>query len=121
MWHVCNLRPECSFSVSVLSRYLTCYTQKHFKAALRVLLWIETQADVPYVLGHTVGRDKSNALYVYCDADFANCAQTRRSTTGYLIYLDGDLIAFCARRQKAVALSTTDAEVRAATEASREV
>ena len=120
-WHVCNLRPSACFTTSVLSRSLSCFTHKHFKAALRLLLWLESQADVPFVVGQDGGRSKHNALYCYVDADFANCVETRRSTTGYVIYLNGSIVAFCARRQKAVALSTTDAEVRAATEASREI
>ena len=82
---------------------------------------MKTQAEVPYVLGRRTGRTAGNWLYCYVDADFANCAETRRSNTGYLIFLDGSLIAFVSKRQSGVALSTTDAEVRAATAACKEI
>ena len=120
-WHCANLRPSACYCMSVLSRSLHSYTQKHFKIALHLLRWLHSKADEPYVLGRRAGRSMAKSLYCYCDADFANCVESRRSNTGVLIFLDGSLIQFFSRRQTGIAISTTDAEVRSATAACKEI
>jgi len=80
-----------------------------------------SQRHVPFIIGRRAGRKKANALYAYVDAGFAYDVKTRRSPTGYLIYLNGALIGWCSKRQAAVALSSTDAECRALTEVCREI
>ena len=45
----------------------------------------------------------------------------RKSQTGFIIYYGSTPIAWVSRKQRAVSLSTTDAEMRAATEACKEI
>ena len=56
-------------------------------------------------------------IEVYSDSDFAACRDTRRSTTGFVIMLSGNLIAWCSSRQKCTTLSTCEAEFVAGTDA----
>ena len=46
------------------------------------------------------------------DADWVGCPTTRRFTTGYCIYLGGNLISWCAKKQPTVSHSSTKAEYR---------
>jgi len=46
----------------------------------------------------------------YCDADFAGCEDTRRSTTGYIFNLAGGPISWNAKRQTLCTESTSEAE-----------
>ena len=58
---------------------------------------------------------------IYSDADFANCVDTRRSVTGYLLVFGGSPVAWTSRRQPIVTKSTTAAEYVAASQATDEL
>ena len=59
-------------------------------------------------------------LESYTDADMAGDIDARRSTSGYLMKFGGAAISWQSKLQKCVALSTTEAEYIAATEACKE-
>ncbi|MCO5601386.1 hypothetical protein L7F22_055506 [Adiantum nelumboides] len=54
------------------------------------------------------------------DADFAGHPDCRKSTSGYVFTFTGGAVSWISRLQKCVALSTTEAEYVATTEASKE-
>lgn len=56
-----------------------------------------------------------------CNADWAGDPSTRRSTTGYVFKLAGGPLSWKSRLQPTVALSSTEAEYRAITEAGQEL
>jgi hypothetical protein len=58
---------------------------------------------------------------VYADANWAGDLETRRSTSGILIKLNGDLIMWQSKRQKSVAVSSTEAEFMSLGQTAREV
>jgi len=60
-------------------------------------------------------------LTTYCDADYAGDVSTRRSTSGVVCQHMGGPISWLCQRQKSVALSTTEAEFVAASEAAKEI
>ena len=62
------------------------------------------------------GKSNSGVLG-YTDSDYVRNSDNRRSTTGYIFTLYGGAISWMSRLQKCVALSTTEAEYVAATEA----
>lgn len=57
----------------------------------------------------------------HCDADWAGDRSTRRSTTGYVFTLAGGALSWRSRLQPTVALSSTEADYRAITEAGQEL
>ncbi|XP_050546151.1 uncharacterized protein LOC126908280 [Daktulosphaira vitifoliae] len=60
-------------------------------------------------------------LHGYSDADYAGDTTTRRSTSGYIFMMTNGIVAWCSQRQKSVALSTTEAEYMALSQAVQEL
>ena len=58
---------------------------------------------------------------MYSDSDWAGDKDTRKSVTGFLIFLNGVLIVWRSKSQKAVALSSSEAELYACAEAAKEI
>jgi hypothetical protein len=67
------------------------------------------------------GSDSNNGkLLGYSDADWASDIETRRSTSGYVFMLNGGCISWRSKKQRTVALSSTEAEYMALSEAVQE-
>ncbi|XP_062113577.1 secreted RxLR effector protein 161-like [Humulus lupulus] len=61
-----------------------------------------------------------NEVLGYVDSDYAGCIDTRRSLMGYVFTIQGGCVRWKENLQKVVALSSTEAEYMAATEAIKE-
>ena len=64
-------------------------------------------------MGLTLTASPDTSLVAYSDADWAGCPDTRRSTSGYCIYLGPSLISWSSKRQPTVSRSSAEAEYRA--------
>ncbi|GJY80834.1 copia protein [Tanacetum coccineum] len=58
----------------------------------------------------TCYRDTDIALTAYVDADHVGCQDTRRSTSGSAQFLGDRLVSWSLKKQKSIAISTTEAE-----------
>ena len=109
MYLALNTRPDISYAVGVLARFNSYPTYRSCKAIIRLLLYLRhTQTR-----GIQFRGDELN-LFGYSDADWAGDLDTRRSTTGYVIYAAGGPIAWQSKLQTIVAVSTMEAEYMAA-------
>jgi hypothetical protein len=75
----------------------------------RILCYIKGTLDLSLHLSSS----SSVALTAYFDADWAGCPDTRRSTSGYCVYLGDNLISWLSKRQTTVSRSSAEAEYRA--------
>lgn len=108
-------RPDICFAVSYLGQFNHCYQKAHWSAAKRVLRYLKGTKNLGLVFD-----DRQGTLIGYVDADWGNCPDDRKSYTGYTFTLGGGPISWDARKQRTVALSSTEAEYMAMTEAVKE-
>ena len=112
-----STRPDIAFIVSKLSQYLDNPSNDHWRAVKRILAYLKGTSEVGILYD---GRN-SDILKVYTDADFAMCADTRKSTSGVVITLFNSPILWFSRKQGIVTDSTTYAEYVAAHDGAREI
>ena len=114
---VCT-RPDISQAVGIVSRYMHDPGKEHWQAVKWILRYILNTVDV----GLVFERDEKVGNYIvgYCDSDYAGDMDKRRSTTGYVFTLANAPVSWKSTLQSTVALSTTEAEYMAVTEAVKE-
>ncbi len=71
-------------------------------------------------LGITFKSNVTDELVGYTDSDWAGLKDGRRSTGGYAFLLSGGPVSHQSKQQATVALSSTEAEYMATTEAGKE-
>ena len=108
-------RPDISYSVSFLSRYLDRPTRHLWSAAMKVLRYLKATESYGPVYTDTGGVE----VRAYSDADFAGCNSTRRSTSGAIISFGGGALVWVSHRQGAVTLSSLESELVASCETAR--
>lgn len=109
-------RPDISFAVGVMSRYMQSPKKPHLEVVRRILRYIK--GTLGYGIMYKKGGDCK--LVGYCDADYAGDYDTRRSTTGYVFMLGSGAVSWCSKLQPTVSLSTTESEYRAAAATAQE-
>ena len=114
---VCT-RPDISHAVSMVSRYMHDPGKGHWQAVKWILRYIHGTTDI----GLKFERDDrlGQNLVGYVDSDYAGDLDKRRSTTGYVFTLAKGPVSWRSTLQSTVALSTTEAEYMAVTEAFKE-
>uniref|UniRef100_A0A5S6QB25 Reverse transcriptase Ty1/copia-type domain-containing protein n=1 Tax=Trichuris muris TaxID=70415 RepID=A0A5S6QB25_TRIMR len=68
-----------------------------------------------------VYKKGEDSLTAYCDADWASDRDDRRSTTGFVVCLSGAAMSWNSKKQRTVALSTTEAEYMAMSHTIQEI
>jgi hypothetical protein len=102
-------RPDISYSVHILSQFVSAPTQIHYSHLFRVLRYLRgTISRRLFFL-----RSSSLQLQAYCDATWASDPSDRHSLSAYCVFLGGSLIAWKIKKQIAVSRSSADAELRA--------
>jgi hypothetical protein len=89
------------------------------QASFEVLEW--DQRMVYSKPGNHGPMDTANLLWGYVDSDWAGCPDSRRSTSGYVLMLNGAAVSWKPKRQSAVALSSAEPAFVAASAMVQEV
>jgi hypothetical protein len=111
-------RPDLAYSVIKMSQYSANPSEDHLNRALYIVRYLAYTKDTCITFN---GLAKNASFTTYCDTDWAGDLETRRSTTGYCIFLADAIVSWCSRRQKVVVLSSTEAEYIAMTESARQL
>jgi hypothetical protein len=119
---VTGSRMDIGNAVRTLAKYSDTYTKAHWHMAVRVLKYLAGTVDhgLVYDLDQAT-RYKCLTVDGYCDADFANDKEDRKSITGYVTTLNGQLISARSTKQSNIATSTCHAEIIAGSMCAREI
>ncbi|KAL0726856.1 hypothetical protein Bca4012_022949 [Brassica carinata] len=115
MYAMVGSRPDLAYGVGLVSRYMSKPGEIHWEAIKWLLRYIK-------VRGSTAHYTKSKEFKIqgFSDSDYAGDLDKKRSTSGYVFTVGDNVVSWKSRLQPVVALSTTEAEYIALTEAVKE-
>ena len=99
-------RPDLSVAVGILSQYMKNPGKEHWIGIKRVLRYIQGILN----FGLKFCGSDSFQLSGYSDADWADCVESRKSTSGQVFRLGDSIISWRSKKQPVVALSSTESE-----------
>ncbi|XP_050147277.1 secreted RxLR effector protein 161-like [Malus sylvestris] len=102
-------RPNIAYSVNMVCQFMNNPTDLHLHLVKRILRYL--QGTITCGLKYTKGEDMS--ITTYSDSDWASNINTRRSITGYVVYLGSNPISWQSKKQSTVSRSSTEAEYKA--------
>jgi len=134
LWLVVGTRAEIAFAVQTCAKFSCKPNIKHWKAVLRIFRYLHRTINYglafrssPYGIPDqnifksctsptfTLDNhpDMTATIEDFSDLDWGRDPDTRRSVSGYLMFLNGSLSSWGSRRQQSVALSSMEAEYMA--------
>jgi hypothetical protein len=102
-------QPDITYAVQQVCLHMHDPREPHLTALKRLLCYLWGTLDYGLLLHQASSTD----LTIYTDADWAGCPDTRRSTSGYAVFLGGILVSWSSKRQPVVSRSSAEAEYRA--------
>jgi hypothetical protein len=111
-------RPDIAFAVSRVARFSENPSPSHWSAVKRIMRYLKGTISYALVFGKEPG---GMTMTGYCDSDWAGDIESRCSTSGFIFTLNGGPVSWSSKLQKTCALSSTEAEYMAMTEALKEV
>ena len=110
-------RPDISYAVHFVSRFMSAPCSSHYAAVLRILRYLK--GTIYHGLHYS--SNSSLELRACSDSDWAGNPIDRRSITGYCFFLGDSLISWKSKRQTVVSRSSSEAEYRALADTTAEL
>ena len=101
-------RPDLAYTVHILAQFMQHPRRQHWEAALRCVRYLKGCPGQ----GILLSADCDLHLTGWCDSDWASCPLTRRSLTGWLVFLGASPISWKTKKQHTVSRSSAEAEYR---------
>lgn len=101
-------RPDLCAAINFFSQLQNCPTDEHWKHLKRILRYLKGTMNIGL---EYVGNDSNSELEIFCDADWGNNINDRKSLSGYIVRVYGATVSWRTRKQSTVALSSTEAEL----------
>ncbi|XP_042758131.1 uncharacterized mitochondrial protein AtMg00810-like [Lactuca sativa] len=101
-------RPDITYAVQQVCLYMHDPREPHFSALKHILRYIRGTLDHSLQLYVSPSR----GLIAFSDADWAGFPTTRRSTSGYCVFMGQNLLSWSSKRQGTISRSSAEAEYR---------
>ena len=115
--YLIHTRPDLSFTVGVLSRYVQAPKQSHDAALKQILRFLRGTMTYGLEFKRSIGTNIDG----YSDSSHNVDEDDGRSTTRHIFYFASSPITWCSQKHETVALSSCEAEFMAAPEAAKQV
>lgn len=102
-------RPDISYAVQHACLFMHAPRSTHFQLIKRILRYLQGTSH----FGIQIYKSPSHELIAYSDADWAGCPDTRKSTSGFCVFLGSNLVSWSSKRQATVSRSSAEAEYHA--------
>ncbi|KAG7560507.1 Retrotransposon gag domain [Arabidopsis thaliana x Arabidopsis arenosa] len=110
-------RPDITFAVNKLSQFAQAPRKAHQHAVYKILHYIKGTIGQ----GLFYSAKSEMQLQMFADADYDSCLDTRRSTSGFCLFLGSSLISWKSKKQPIVSKSSAEAEYRSMSMATDEL
>jgi Reverse transcriptase (RNA-dependent DNA polymerase) len=114
-------RPDLANPVRELAKCMDKATYAGYKEMMRIIKHLMDTCDYGLKLQPILLKDGRWELRIYTDSDWASDRNTRKSVTGFAIFFQGALVMWKSQSQRAVSLSSSEAEYYAISEATKEI
>ncbi|KAK4368107.1 hypothetical protein RND71_011899 [Anisodus tanguticus] len=101
-------RPDITYDVQQVCLFMHDPRFEHMNAIKRIIRYIQGTLDY----GLHLYPSSTSTLVSYTDVDWSSCPDTRRSTSGYCMFLGNNLVSWSAKRQATLSRSSAEAEYR---------
>jgi hypothetical protein len=98
-------RPDIMQAVGMVGHFQSAPKQSHLSAVKRIFKYL--RGTMTYGLWYP--RNQNFQLIAYSDADWENCVDESKSTSGGAFFLGDSLVAWISKKQGSISLSTTEA------------
>ena len=109
-------RPDISYSVGLVSRFMSKPQQTHFKVAKRILRYIKGTIN----MGLFYDANSEFILHGYTDSDLGGDPNDGKSTCGYCFFVGSGAISWKSKKEHSISLCSTEAEYKGCTNAAKE-
>jgi hypothetical protein len=106
--YLTHSRPDLSYAVGAVSRFMQELHELHWKAAKHILRYIH--GTITFGIHYAV--DSTLDLIGFTESDWANDGIDRKSTSGYSLSLGFKPICWLRKKQAAISLSSAEVEYR---------
>jgi hypothetical protein len=104
--YLCASRPDIMLSICMCARFQANPKEVHLRALKRIMRYLFYTPK----FGLWCPKGSTFDLIGYSDANYTRCKIDRKSTSGTYQFLGRSLVSWASKKQKSVALSTTEAE-----------
>ncbi|KAI3508248.1 hypothetical protein L1887_23254 [Cichorium endivia] len=109
-------RPDIAYAVQQICLFMHAPRDSHFNFLKRILRYLKGTSNH----GLHISPSKSTKLIAYSDADWGGCPDSRRSTSGYCVFLGDNLVSWSSKRQPTISRSSAEAEYKGVANATAE-